>query len=564
MTAGSSEIHPINLGPAVLFRIGFTLAMSAVLASPVIIAYALNFKIAGLGFLDFGIYGLVVLIHFCLQTIFALHNRFAMNEAVSSRESDWIGLSCALLIVGYKEDPDLFVRCLESAAKLDYSNNMGIMCVIDGDEKGDQYMADIFSKVFAAQSPVVLTPGFALADVNFENDDDAAKVQQLYHDLERARGRPVCILQTHGGKRHAMYTGFKALLEVAHVESVMVTDSDTDLHPDSMKELSFTLLSSPDVGAVTGDVKIMNPNSWVAFLSSLRYWFAFNIERGAQSFFRCVTCVSGPLGVYRSEVVRQVLEPWVTQTFLWNKCTYGDDRHLTNLTLRTGAKVLYTHHASCLTETPLTFFRWITQQTRWSKSFFREFLFSIPAIHRQSLWMSYELFFQALYPFVLIFAINLVLWKGTLLQLIMWANMVLFIGILKSVVAVILTKDAKFLLFPCYGFMYFFGLLIAKIQALLLLWDVGWGTSSRVGQISSKWKDMIIPSVWIVYVLAAIGYAIYRALNLLEEGFSVTHVAAASFLGGYLLLTVIGYNLRKRTFIKARSDEETLKFIVAK
>ncbi|KAJ3230029.1 ATP-dependent RNA helicase [Chytriomyces hyalinus] len=554
MTVDTSELQAAKLGPTVFFRIGFTLAMAAVLASPVIIAYALNFKIADFGFIDFGIYGLVVLIHFFFQTIFALHNRFKMNEAVSSRESDWVGLSCALLIVGYKEDRpvcEMPGKC--SKPRLLKQHGMrGIMCVIDGDDSSDQYMADIFSKVFASQNPVVLPPGIALADMNFDDNDDATKVQQLYQDLERYKGRPICILQIHGGKRHAMYTGFKALLEVTHVESIMVTDSDTDLHPDSMKELNFTLISSLNVGAVTGDVNIMHPNSWVAFLSSLRYWFAFNIERGAQSYFQCVTCVSGPLGVYRSAVVRQVLEPWVTQTFLWNKCTYGDDRHLTNLALRTGAKVLYTHHASCLTETPSTFFRWITQQTRWSKSFFREFLFSIPAVHLQSLWMSYKLIFQALYPFVLIFAINLVLWKGTLLQLIMWGNMVLFIGILKSLVAVILTKDAKFLLFPCYGFMYFFGLLIAKMQALLLLWDVGWGTSSRVRQISSKWKDTFIPSVWILYVLGAIGYAVYRALSLLEEGFNVAHIAAASFLGGYLALTVIGYNLRERAFIRAK------------
>lgn len=36
--------------------------------------------------------------------------------------------------------------------------------------------------------------------------------------------------------------------------------------------------------------------SYISFMSSLRYWMAFNIERSCQSFFNCVSCISGPLG----------------------------------------------------------------------------------------------------------------------------------------------------------------------------------------------------------------------------------------------------------------------------
>lgn len=65
----------------------------------------------------------------------------------------------------------------------------------------------------------------------------------------------------------------------------------------ALLELARVLDEDPRVGAVGGDVRILNPlDSWVSFLSSLRYWVAFNVERACQSYFHCVSCISGPLG----------------------------------------------------------------------------------------------------------------------------------------------------------------------------------------------------------------------------------------------------------------------------
>lgn len=79
-----------------------------------------------------------------------------------------------------------------------------------------------------------------------------------------------------------------------------VCDSDTRLDPMALLELARVLDEDPRVGAVGGDVRILNPlDSWVSFLSSLRYWVAFNVERACQSYFHCVSCISGPLGERR-------------------------------------------------------------------------------------------------------------------------------------------------------------------------------------------------------------------------------------------------------------------------
>ena len=76
-----------------------------------------------------------------------------------------------------------------------------------------------------------------------------------------------------------------------------VCDSDTKLDPLATVELCKVLESNPMYGAVGGDVMILNlKDSYISFMSSLRYWMAFNIERSCQSFFNCVSCISGPLG----------------------------------------------------------------------------------------------------------------------------------------------------------------------------------------------------------------------------------------------------------------------------
>ncbi|KFO36527.1 Hyaluronan synthase 1 [Fukomys damarensis] len=195
-----------------------------------------------------------------------------------------------------------------------------------------------------------------------------------------------------------MYTAFKALGD--SVDYVQVCDSDTRLDPMALLELVRVLDEDPRVGAVGGDVRILNPlDSWVSFLSSLRYWVAFNVERACQSYFRCVSCISGPLGLYRNNLLQQFLEAWYNQKFLGTHCTFGDDRHLTNRMLSMGYATKYTSRSRCYSETPSSFLRWLSQQTRWSKSYFREWLYNALWWHRHHAWMTYEAVVSGLFPF---------------------------------------------------------------------------------------------------------------------------------------------------------------------
>ncbi|KAK3805506.1 MAG: nucleotide-diphospho-sugar transferase [Benniella sp.] len=282
-------------------------------------------------------YGMLMALDFMAVISFSALNRRRVNTRVKRRNPRWVGMSTGVLVVGYREDPVLLENCLKSLRAIRYQRNQRILLVVDGDEAQDEYMSQIFIKVFEKQGASVTRPNFLCKDRDASDPERLELLRQIAH-----HPGPVCVMQPHQGKRCAMYTGFAALQQQG-VESVVVTDSDTFLDPHVCKELAFALGESPIVGAATGDVRIYNTGTWISFLSSLRYWFAFNLERGAQSYHGVVNCVSGPLGIYRMSIVAEVMDSWVQQSFLGVLCTYGDDRHLTNLVLREGYKVKFSH-----------------------------------------------------------------------------------------------------------------------------------------------------------------------------------------------------------------------------
>ncbi|KAL9553546.1 hypothetical protein MBANPS3_003248 [Mucor bainieri] len=454
------------------------------------------------------------------------NNSSSKPAAQSGRPATHMGLA----VVGYREEPTLFTKCLESIKELNYPDAFKIIVVIDGDAPEDREMANLFQKIFP-QGPILVLP--ELLSDSFEKIRKNAQEQQQegattaektalepdYDQLLRdtftlpTDTTPVCYMQPHRGKRHAMYTAFRVLM-AAGCDAVMSTDSDTKFDPNAMIEMERALYWFPHIGAAAGDVRIWNAfDSVLSFMSSLRYWMAFNIERAAQSFNRCVTCVSGPMGIYRSQVLREILDDWITQSFLGMECTYGDDRHLTNRALLRGYKVVYTHLAFCETETPIAFLRWFKQQTRWSKSFYRELFWNARSLHKHSPWMAAELFYQGIYPFVLLFSIFQILFSKSPFVLCVWLISLLAIACIKTIYSVLVTRNLRFLAFPLYSLYYMFGLVPAKLWAIISLWDVGWGTSARSAAelkrenaFCRQLKEALPILAWLVLLLGGVAF----------------------------------------------------------
>lgn len=176
------------------------------------------------------------------------------------------------------------------------------------------------------------------------------------------------------GKRQAQ---MRALVE-AKGKIIVTVDSDTLIEKDSLLELTRPF-SDPAVGAATGEILVENhyKNFLTAILQS-RYWSAFNFEREGLSRFGVVTCCSGPLAAYRRSLMLKYMDNYVSEMFLGNICTFGDDRHMTRMVLEDGYKVIYTSKAKARTYVPEGFRDFLRQQIRWKKSFIRESTLILP------------------------------------------------------------------------------------------------------------------------------------------------------------------------------------------
>lgn len=171
------------------------------------------------------------------------------------------------------------------------------------------------------------------------------------------------------GKRQGLYQGFKRSTS----PFIITVDSDTRLDFNSIKELITPLILNPRLGAVTGRIKIWNSNANM-FTKMLKANFAmaFDFTRAIQSTFSNVFCTSGAFSAYRSSVLHQVIDIWLAQTFLKCRCTYGEDRSLTNHILRIGYRTAFQQTAVAFTKVPEKLYKILKMMTRWARSNMRE------------------------------------------------------------------------------------------------------------------------------------------------------------------------------------------------
>jgi len=290
--------------------------------------------------------------------------------------------------------------------------------------------------------------------------------------------------QRNAGKRQAMARAFREL--AGHVEIFLCVDSDTVLEPDATRR-GIEPFTDPRVAAVTGTVVALNHAAGLLpRLLDLRYVNAFLYERAAYSRLGSVLCVCGSLAFWRADIIREHLDGFLGQTFLGRPATYGDDRHLTNLSLLHGDVVL-ARDAVASTAVPERGGHLIRQQVRWGRSFFRESLWALRSLspRRPAWWVT---------------AVESVSWAGfttglvvTLLVLpaitgtvhvvdyLVWVTLA---GYARSVHVFSLRRPGfsrwqqamVFAAAPLYGMVHVLVLLPLRVWSLMTLRDNGWGT----------------------------------------------------------------------------------------
>jgi hyaluronan synthase len=171
------------------------------------------------------------------------------------------------------------------------------------------------------------------------------------------------------GKRHALMEGFSQASGKVYV----TIDSDSEVLPDTLRHLVSPLASDPRVGAVAGNVRVLNlAEGAIPKMLEVSFVSSFDFMRSGQSVYGGVFCTPGALSAYQAEVINPHLSFWVNQTFMGEPAAIGEDRALTNLVLACGYRVVYQREAVVMTKIPIDFKGLRKMLLRWARSNVRE------------------------------------------------------------------------------------------------------------------------------------------------------------------------------------------------
>lgn len=446
-------------------------------------------------------YGILILSYFVIMIILSNKNNNKIKNILTGHiEKEYLDTkkkTSACIICGYRENPQYFVECLESIFVNSHDIDKVIL-VIDGNEESDDYMLEIFKIIFTENSKYYYLENTLDEDLNIDtNIEQIDKCKESF----KTDAKFICVSQKHKGKRHAMFTGFQIAI-INNIDLSITVDSDTIFEDNSVNLLKATFNDSR-IGGVTGNLSIFNNNNLISFLTYLRYWFAFNLERSYGSYYGGVLCLSGPISCYRNSILanNNLLNLWMNQTFLGKKCTFGDDRHLTNKILESGYQTVYNPFAIAYTETPETFSRFIKQQIRWTKSCYRESLWVIQFLHKYNCLMTFDITYQLFYPLIILGLVIYTMWKLSVSSIIIYFGLIFCISIIRSLYAVFLTNNWHYLLFYNYSLLYLTTIIPIKFYALLTLKDTSWGNLGRYKLNSSLINEYITIGIWNILLL---------------------------------------------------------------
>ena len=402
---------------------------------------AVDLMRAVLGWL-FLIYTVVAISHYLLQLFFAhrTYRRQASSEFAEAFPD--LPIDIDIIVPSYNEEPDLLDACVRSALAQDHPGRVRVYVVDDG------------------------SPNRAALDATYDRLEESGAI--------------IIRSPRNVGKRHAQALA----LPLCEGQILVTLDSDSVLALDAVRRLTRQFVD-PRVGAATGFVDVENrSHNLLTRIQRLRYWMAFNQERAAQTYFRTVMCCSGPLAAYRRKLVKRVLDAYLAQEYGGVACTYGDDRHLTNLILAQGFDTVFDSGAVAYTHVPERMRQFLRQQLRWNKSFYRELVWTVTYLASRPLYTRFDVVCQVSMPLMLTLTASSALVVGLATDpayLLRYVALIAIAAAIRATYGAVRQRDPAFYLFVVYGFVSAFLLMSVRLVALSTLADARWGTRGPAG-----------------------------------------------------------------------------------
>lgn len=193
---------------------------------------------------------------------------------------------------------------------------------------------------------------------------DYAQVRAWFEAAASERGVTTHWVRTpNGGKRHAQMTGVDA--EPA-ADIYLTVDSDTVLDADAVRNALPSFLD-PRVQSVAGVILTSNYGAnLLTRMQELLFVSLQMVNRGAMSRMGSVMVNSGGCAFYRSAVLRDNKEVYLTETLFGREMHASDDSLLTLFALQRGRTVAQSN-VFAFTLMPTKFSHHRRQQLRWMR-----------------------------------------------------------------------------------------------------------------------------------------------------------------------------------------------------
>ena len=278
---------------------------------------------------------------------------FAETDSFIFNIFHWLRLIIAFIFVAgivLVSGRALFIGILALAEKLrpapqdhpEYKPNVSVLIPAYNEEA---VIVDTVGSALASNYPklevIVIDDG--------STDQTSARVLELFGHEPRVR----LIRQSNYGKSAALNHG----LSEASGEIIVTIDADTIVDRQAIPRL-VRHFANPHVGAVAGNVKVMNRNRWLTRWQALEYITSQNLEKRAFDLLNCIPVVPGAVGAWRAEAMRSC------GGFAGD--TVAEDTDLTLTIRRRGWRILYDEDAIGRTEVPDTMDALIRQRFRWT------------------------------------------------------------------------------------------------------------------------------------------------------------------------------------------------------
>jgi cellulose synthase/poly-beta-1,6-N-acetylglucosamine synthase-like glycosyltransferase len=209
-----------------------------------------------------------------------------------------------------------------------------------------------------------------------------------YHKGKYGDVKVSLINKPNGGKSQALNAGIK----MARAEIVLCMDGDSQLSPDSVR-LAVRHFSNPEIGAVAGNVKVLNRRKFLTDLQALEYIEGLNLARSAQSYLRLVNIIPGPIGLFRKKAIEEA--------GFYSSDTFAEDADLTLKILAQGWKIYYEPNSISYTEAPAKLQQLLKQRYRWTRGILQAIrkhrhIMLNPTINIGDTFILWTMFYEAL------------------------------------------------------------------------------------------------------------------------------------------------------------------------